>query len=501
MTLIGCKQEDSGQPPVPDAKLSVEKLTVKPNPTGLAFGFWPSPNKQDLVFRDFGKRTTSRIDFRDWKTIEVKKGEYRWNGVFDNVKKSHRYGETPITSVNISFSKQITKQKQTIPDFYYPRITDPETRAVAKRFLYAYVQELLKEAGSAMLTIDYEINSNYLLSKDNEGTRTKEWSEWYVEAAKTARQAAADLGMQEQLKLVPIVNGDPLDPDSIYRKGTKANQWLLDVVAVSDYLGVDTYHLNVVKGQEPDVTDPKSTIDIIRFWIDNYAGSKDVILCENGFTSVTEHFPDITWRKKEKYAGTEQQQLMYYRRLLAELEKANKSDGVFHNKLRGFHIWSYMDNSSTRKGEYEQSFGLVRLDGTTKPAFSEVRDDIARLERDPFFNPERVVRTENVTETLTNSDQGVMLAYNNGNDYDTLQVTLPPGSSTIKITTEKPGYLLAGVNGQSWIAQANSEKTEFELNLAPYVHVNESLSVKLFFTGSVFPFQQKVLSIQTNTVS
>jgi hypothetical protein len=82
-----------------------------------------------------------------------------------------------------------------------------------------------------------------------------------------------------------------------------------------------------------------------------------------------------------------------------------------------------------------------------------------------------------------------------------LQVTLPPGSSTIKITTEKPGYLLAGVNGQSWIAQANSEKTEFELNLAPYVHVNESLSVKLFFTGSVFPFQQKVLSIQTNTVS
>jgi hypothetical protein len=499
LTLGGCKEEDNGQPPAPEA--SVEKLTVKPNPTGLAFGFWPSPNKQDLVFRDFGKRTTSRIDFRDWKTIELKKGEYQWNGVFDNVKKSHRYGETPIIAINISFSKQITKQKQTIPDFYYPRITDPETRAAAKRFLYTYVQELLKQAGSAMVAIDYEINSNYLLPRDYEGVRTKEWSEWYVEAAKTARQAAADLSMSEQLKLVPIVNGDPLEPDTIYAKGPKANQWLLDVVAASDYLGVDTYHLNVVKGQEPDVTDPKSTIDIIRFWIDNYAGAKDVILCENGFTSVTENFPDITWRQKEKYAGTEQQQLMYYRRLFSELEKANKPDGVFHNKLRGFHIWSYMDNSSTRKGDYEQSFGLVRLNGTTKPAFGEVRNGIARLERDPFFNPERVDRTENVTEVLANSEQGVMLAYNNGNDYDALQVTLPPGSSTIKITTEKPGYLLAGVNGGAWIAQANSEKTVFELDLAPYVSDKDPLSVKLFFTGSVFPFQQKVLSIQTNTHS
>jgi hypothetical protein len=501
MTLAGCKQEDSVQPPAPDAKLSVEKLTVKPNSTGLAFGFWPSPNKQDLVFRDFGKRTTSRIDFRGWNMIEATKGKYTWNGVFDNVKKSHRYGETPIISVNISFSKQITKQKQTIPDFYYPRITDPETRAAAKRFLYAYVQELLQQAGSAMLSIDYEINSNYLLPKDFEGIRTKEWSEWYVEAAKTARQAAADMGMSEQLKLVPIVNGDPIDSDSIYRKGPKANQWLLDVVAASDYLGIDTYHLNVVKGQEPDVTDPKSTIDIIRFWIDNYAGAKDVILCENGFTSVTEIFPDITWKKKEKYAGTEQQQLTYYRRLFSELEKANKPDGVFHNKLRGFHIWSYMDNRSTRKGDYEQSFGLVRLNGTTKPAFGEVRDGIARLERDPFFNPVRVARTENVTERLTVSEQGVALAYNDGNDYDALQVTLPIGSSTIKIVTEKPGYLLAGINDQFWIAQADSAKTEFNLDLAPNVSGNQPISVKLFFTGTVFPFQQQVLSIQTNTQS
>jgi hypothetical protein len=273
------------------------------------------------------------------------------------------------------------------------------------------------------------------------------------------------------------------------------------VVEVSDYLGVDIYQLGDPKGPELDVTDPAPFFKVLRHWIENYAGDKDVIVCENGFTTVTEHFPDITWRTKGRYAGSEQQQLRYYGNMLSELGEANKPGGILRNKLRGYHIWSYRDNlvDEPGKGAYEKYFGLVRLDGTHKPAFDLVKDEIMRLGKDPVHRPVELIKSVDVTENflLHAASTGIALEFLDGNDYEYLKIELPPRSARLHIITALPGCLLSHVNDQAWLSRTKEETLEFELDL-DFVQdrpVNEPITVELYFTGSQFPFKQRVKSI------
>jgi hypothetical protein len=94
------------------------------------------------------------------------------------------------------------------------------------------------------------------------------------------RKAAADIGMSDKLTLIPIMNGDPR-MQSVFKRGVAANQWLTDVVKASDMLGFDTYQRNMNK----PATDPSCTLEIMQYWIDNYANGKPVFMCEVGFAS------------------------------------------------------------------------------------------------------------------------------------------------------------------------------------------------------------------------
>ena len=397
-----------------------------------------------------------------------------------------------ITAVNISFSPAITKNKNTFPSFYYPRITQPETRAAAKRFVAEYTRALLKQVGVVYLCMDYEIIFNYHLYTRADLDKAREWCAWYREAAATVRETLRAAGKPVNIRLIPIVNGDPLKSDSIFRAGVAANRWLTDVVGASDALGIDTYHM----GPATSVTDPAGTMDIIRFFSENYAGGKEVFVCENGFSSVTEANPRITYTQKRKYAGTEAEQRGYYERLFAALEAGNRSDGSLRNRLRAFNIWSYMDEHASGKGEYEYYFGLVRQNREHKPAYEVVSSALDRFEQDPFHRPYLV--STNVVLPGVTGVYGRDFVYTSGSEYDFIELTLniPAGSAavTLDLTTQRPGSVLVGVNG-TWTADAEQAKTDFSLKLANGLKPGAANRVVICFTGDVFPFRQQLVRL------
>ena len=283
---------------------TVEKRHARANPTGMQFGFWANYNKMPEALVDFGRNPITRVAFTKWAMIEEKKGEYTWGRHFANHELAHQCGSTIIASVNVIFSHEVNpKTTHAIPPFYPPRISHPETRGAAERFVDAYVRELLRRIGRVILTFDYELMWHYL-------PRTPkiraEYRDWYVSACAIARRAADDMGMGRHLKLMPIVNGNPLKSAADLIGSPAANhqsqQWLLDVVGASDYLGIDTY-----------AYDPKNpgsaetTLKVVQFWRDHYAMGKPIYISENGFSTVREAHPDFP-KKGHHARGTEAEQ-------------------------------------------------------------------------------------------------------------------------------------------------------------------------------------------------
>ncbi len=493
----------STQPPItpappspPPAVLSMVKLTAKPNPTGLQVGFWEVFNQQAVTLKSMGKRPVSRGNFESWIKLETSPGVYAFPTVSPYTV-TRRYGEQVLAAINISFSSAITPGKQTIPSFYTNDIADPTTRAAAKKFLYAYVQYMLKQVGPMLLTIDYEIMSNWKLFGSDAGrdARAATWGAWYVEAAGVARQAAADLGLSGQLKLQPIVNGNPFAPNNPIAKGPGANQWLLDVVSKSDYLALDTYHTD----PNLPVQDPTNTIKIIRFWIENFAGDKAVNLTENGFTTITEHDPSITRKERDmKLTGTEQEQAEYYTALFPRLLAANKPGGAFKNKLRSINLWSITDNSRAATTD-DIYFGLVRLDGTEKPAAPVVRSAIKTLEADPFNQPWTLQGAG--LDVTSSMDAGVDLTYTDGTDFEFIRYTDPQlaAGSLCHLSGEldNPGSLVVSVNGQWVYAEVSSGL--FDVDLGSACEPGGQNIVDVYATGPRFPFAQKISLLKLKT--
>jgi hypothetical protein len=482
-------------------KVSIVKLKSVPNNTAIQLGFWEVFAKQDVTLASMGKRPTSRVGFDAWSAIETKKGVYDFSN-FDSssgalYQRVHNYGESIYGAINIAFSSQITPGKTTIPSFYTSAITDPTTRQAAKNFLTAYVQHMLRLVGSLTLTIDYEIVSNYRLSVTGSEGRAAEWADWYVEAAATARKAAADIGKANQLKLQPIVNGNPLDPSNPINKGRDYNNWLVRVVAASDSLALDTYHSDPALAN----TDPKRTFDIIQFWIDQFSNGKDVIVTENGFNTVTQIIPTITRADRDwKTTGTEQDQATYFSSLFAQLANANKKDGIFHNQLKSFNIWSIIDNDKKAANDEDRYFGLLRLDGSEKPAAPVVRDAINSYEADPFTRPDNITGLGlDVTANLNKSPSTpVNLSYTEGNQFEFLRYSennLPAANKyNLEVNLSSAANVIICVNGSKW--QYQEAQNNFVFDVTPFVKAGTPNRIDIYITSSVFPANVLVKAVQ-----
>jgi hypothetical protein len=460
-----------------------------------------------VTLKNFGKRPTSRVGFDSWDKIETAPGVYDFAGfnasTGKNYELAHRYGATIYAAVNVTFTRLITPEKHSIPEFYNPDPKNADTRAAAKRFVYAYVQNMLKLVGSVELTIDYEIVSNYRLSAAGSEARAADWGAWYVEAAATARQAAADLGRADQIQLQPIVNGNPFEPGNPIAKGPSQNAWLVNVVQASDFLALDTYHTDP---NNPVLTDATRTIDIIRFWIDNYAANKEVVVTENGFNTVTQVIPSITRAQRNwKTTGTEADQAGYFQDLFPKLMAANAPGGVFKGKLRSFNVWSVIDNGGKPADDEDRYFGLVRLDGSEKPAAASVRLGLANIDSSAVHRPFNLVNAAVDASVLTPLGEGVIgvlpsatgvpLAYRHGNDFDFVRYEVTPPAKprhTLSLLLDGTADVVVKVNEQ-WLYQADVRQTS--LDVTAYCTAGRVNTIELYVTGPVFPVNRTVLGM------
>jgi hypothetical protein len=479
-------------------QINIHKMTAVPNSTGIQLGFWELSNKQPYTLECFGKRPTSRVDFTSWKSIETSQGVYDFTGVFDRFRFAHSYGETVLGAINICFSAQVTPSKSTIPSFYYDRITNATTRQAAKNFLYAYVQEALTEVGSIILTIDYEIVSNYKLSAVGSESRAAEWGTWYVEAAAVARQAAADIGMSDKLKLQPIVNGDPFAVGNPIYNGPSTNQWLVDVINASDFLALDTYQSNPIYSS----TSAQTIFDIIQFWTDNYSGTKDVMVTENGFTTITSIDTSITREDRNyKTTGTEADQAVFYQNIFNQLGPSNLTTGIFHNKLRSYNIWSIRDNTNKPVGNEDRYFGLVGIDSSgndyLKPAMPVVQAGYSALETSAFHQPETITADSVITNAFLNAHAHLPVQYNAGDDFGFLRYTdsnlTPCTNYSLVISTVYPGNIIVHVNNK-WLYE--DADTTFNINITQWCTAGALNIIDVYFTGGKFPFYQQVRNLQ-----
>jgi hypothetical protein len=467
---------------------TITRYTATDNPTGMSLGFWANDNKEDLVLNHFGRRQIQRVDFTSWSKLEKSPGVYAWNDSsadpFKNYKRAHSFGSTVVGCINISFSREVTKDKHTIPAFYGSRITDPKTREAAKKFLYAYTQAMLKKVGTMYLSIDYETGWNYrFYDKKNGHNNILEWCAWYQEAAETARKAAADMGMSDQLKLITIFEGDPISHPEVL-SDTKCLQALQGLN--SDYFGIDSYLCD-----PSNVTSAQKTIEEVKYWIDHFAGNREVIITEQGFSTVCESETD--WKSNKKYAGTEAQQKSYLDSLFTMMDQANRPDGVWKNRVRGFNQWCISDMKVTTKKDngYESNFGVLHLNGSAKPGLISLQNGYAKFESNDFHRPSNLDQGVPVT-----AGSAIPLTYTSGTSYQFLRCEFPATAAKGKlvVTLSNPGSVLVQVNQTGWV-YSNDMKTLFEGDIQRYLKQDQNTVVDIYCAGENFPVKQEIRSI------
>jgi len=468
---------------------TITKQSFVANPTGLQMGFFSGRDDAGMTV-DFGKRTMCRSMAAHWKELEPKKGVYNFNHPgFALIKREIEFGQTPTIGLGLCF-------EPSVPPFYTGALKNPETQKAANNFIHALTRHLLTNFGPCNLIIDGEVITALPITPQNKDL----WAKWYVELAKSARKAAADAGKSGQIKVMPVLNGNPFR-NRITQGGAGAasNKWLREVVEASDYVGVDTYFYDPSKG----VTNAEYTIRILQYWIDICGGSKggkDVIVQEHGFSTALGVKPGLkTSQAGTKYGGTEAQQAEYFKNLCVALQKANQAGGALHNRLRGFMVYYYKDPPSgmARSDDmfWKQHFGVVRGDGTKKPAFLTLRDGFRMLQDDPVLSPVKLASDVDVTGKLPAS-----LSYKHGTEYDMLHCVYPsndtPGACILNIKTAKPGMLLVCVNSGGWLVGDGAAKTEHQVDVTKYMAKGGDNVIDLYFTSQKWPFEQEVLSVK-----
>lgn len=488
----------------------LSKLTYVENPNGVSLGFWANGGRQDLVVTNFGRRPISRAGFYGWSGYETSPGVYNFEGQFNLYKREHLAGSDVIGCANIAFSRMIGGDKHTIPPWFgeTAKITDPEVRTAAKTYIYELVQAGLRSFGEFHLTFDYETPFNMGFFGTRTGAKfieavknANDWGVWYVEAVAVARQAAADLNMSNNLKLLPIMNGNPF-LNSVLQNGTsdlnkkENNQWLKNVIEVSDYLGFDTYHWTEPYAKD----DPGAIFDVMEYWADwaQYAGGKKIFMTEMGFTSILTARPDIPKDevKEAKYYGTEEQQATFFNRFFDGLYLRMQPEGTLYNKVKGVCFWCVEDNKVKEITSYEAYFGHLRyLDGSRKPSADVMRDGIRRFESDPLLQPSVLQSSTPVTFPMETEN---LFTLTDGLNYQTLLIEMEGAKHethyNLNITTKHPGGIVITINGDTtlWdISMTNS----FYIDITSYLH-HISNTIEVIFTDVKFPFYQEISDVQ-----
>ena len=477
---------------------SVFKWRATPNPSGLRIGFWEVFKRQDVTLASMGRRPSARVGFDKWSAIEPTAGaDYAWPEA-DPYGDTHRHGETVLASVNISFE---VPAGYTWDPALPAAILDPTVRQAALKFLKAYVRRLLRRSGSVVLTIDYEIVSNWGLFQPGSEPKAEVWADWYVEAAAAAREAAADVDLPEALTLQPIVNGNPFEESNPIAKGRDGNPWLVRVMGVSDSLALDTYFRNP---QRP--ADPTFTLDVIDFWREHFAGGKPVVVAEHGFSTIDSDGPPGEPADERKYHGTREQQALYFERLFAMLLDANRPDGRFKNQLRGFHLWSITDNMVTDK-PHARYYGLHDRLGAAKLAAATVREAIRRIEGDQLSDGDALHRPysraqadpADLARPLGEGTASVDLLYSEGDDFEFLRHTgTGPARrprAELRVSLATAGTVLACVNGRWLISAEPARHCSIDIS-AHYAWDGGTNVIDVCVTGPAFPVRQQVKSLR-----
>ena len=462
----------------------LEKVTVTDNPKGLGFGFWCNGKLSDKMMLDFGRRPYERYGFFSWVATETSPGVYDTAKLIEGIHQVHALGSTCIISMNnISGPWFLPSHKSQIPRFYEQDITNKKTREAGKKYIYTVVGELLKACGDLVVCFDYEMMWH---CRPDTPAKQKLLRDWFIDAAAEARRSAADIGMSDALKIIPIVNGSVAD-NSIMKtlnsgqKNHKPAKWLLDMVAVCDYLAIDSYDFDV-----NNPSDPSKTLSTFGFWIKNYSLGKPVHITEFGYSTGVTHYPN--YKTSYHATGTEEQQRDFYKAMMPMMVKENVPGGKLNGQVRSFCFWMYSDSKAKQHNqEREHYFGIVRMDKSHKPSFDVIKDGMDKIETDPATAPSlEKGRTAIDAKAL----KGTTSVFTSGTSFDYFELTpdRKSGKANIEISLEKEGAVLACSAGK-WFQSLDSKKTH-----TMTLPVDGS-PVKLFLTGGYYPFSQTVKNI------
>lgn len=518
--------------------VTVRKYRVQNNPTGISAGFYED-KYDDETLQAFGHRPSMRTNFDAWSRIDngrcltpAQWDSFDWtdffaNGPGRNYIEAHRRGQTVYGAINVTFSAQTNANsgKQTIPSCYPQYITDPGTRTAALAFVRSYTRAMLRNVGNFAMTIDYEIIYNYQLSDGASivagrtyDQRANDWAAWYVDAANAARGAQRTLenqtGKSYALQLLPIVNADPMDPDNPLSQPSNRTRtnWLRRVVNASDALGIDSYYRNPLARNIPaDRSDPQYTIAILQHWIRYYASDaqmgydRPAIVTENGFKPLPPsmldangNVTDALW-KQGKYVGTAADQDRYYLNLFPLLMSENTVGGKLGGKLRGYHIWSVMDNYLKDASDSDRYFGLLYRPDETQPAYAErpsastVRAALSVLETAGSSSAPTKPAVWDTIERAADLKAGtasVPMNISSGNDYDLVRYatsSLAPDANgyTLNVVLTRPAPILVNANGR-WYYDAAASVHAVRLS---GLRDGAANTIDVVATGDAFPAQ------------
>lgn len=470
---------------------SIRRLSFVPNPDGLQVGFWANYIHSGEILRDFGPRPFERVSFYKWAQIEKAPGQLQWGKFFESEKRAHLAGSSVITNVNTFFARALNPQgMDAIPTFYEQDIRNPETRRMAKKFLAEFVTRALEEAGSISLLLDYEF---LWFAKPRTPEIRRAYRDWFLEAAQVCRETARSLGKADQLRIGCCVNTNPFDTGesllgSPARPFHEPQQWLLDVVAACDFFAIDCYAQT-----QGDADSPAALLEVAKFWIEHYAGNKEVFITENGFSSAVERgLADKGYHAR----GTEAEQAEFFRRVFSAFERRDDGDIAFLRRIRGYGIWMYRDMPGVN-GLLEQSFGITREDGSQKPAWGAVKTGIETEEENPRLSPVGLASSEPIALARI-ANGGVELSYQSGVRFQTLEVTLdvPPGLSDIEIsvTSLSPACLVVHAPQGGWVSSFPALLTRISLRL-PVGKEGGSQKLRIYLTSEKYPFTTKLKSL------
>ncbi len=530
--------------------VSIMKMTAQRNATGLSVGFYESKYK-DETMQAFGRRPSVRTNFDSWRAINdsvpqnnggpaciTAQGwkDFDWTPFFEgegdktpgaNYIAAHRRGQTIYGSINISFTERYSK-KQAIPSCYAQTIADPRTRAAALAFVRSYTRAMLERIGSFSMTIDYEIIFNYGLAKDDirDGTtypyRAEEWSAWYVEAVGEARKVAKSMGREKDLFLMPIVNGNPMDPENPLSDPADRSRtdWLRKVAKASDALGIDSYYHDPAQPFENGAgyrrSDPDYALKVFDFWIKHYAHDpvsdydRPVIVTENGFKAL----PDALLTPKEwalgKYIGTPAEQARYYEGLSPALLIANAPGGRWGNRVKAFHLWTSVDNYVKEADDPDRYFGLLYRQDTAAPdspllereSAGVVNASLSVIEEDKIHRPfqvgsDGIERKSELTQGLAS----LPLVTRSGTDFDFVRYANPylrnaSNGYTLTVELERAAPILVNANG-AWSYHEPSVVHTVTMSDLKYQQRNV---IDVQVTGDAFPsrVRMKKLALDRN---